>query len=64
MMEYLSGGELFDKIAADDELLESDCCSYIRQICQVGNYCKRFCEKEDNLTSNTHIAGFRVPSPP
>ena len=41
VMEYLAGGELFDKIAAVDELLESDCCSYIRQICQVGNECGR-----------------------
>ena len=39
VMEHLAGGELFDKIAAVDELLESDCCSYIRQICQVGNDC-------------------------
>ena len=33
--EYLDGGELFDKIVDEDELLESDCCYYIRQVCQV-----------------------------
>ena len=33
--EYLEGGELFEKIVEEGELLESDCCFYIRQVCQV-----------------------------
>ena len=66
VMEYLAGGELFDKIAADDELLESDCCSYIRQICQVGNYCGsiRGLVRINHLSSRIQIAGFGVPSRP
>ena len=33
-MEYLDGGELFERIVDDEnELLESDCCFYLRQIC-------------------------------
>ena len=32
-MEYLEGGELFERIVDDeDDLLESDCSSYVRQI--------------------------------
>ena len=40
VMEHLKGGELFEKIVADEELLEADCCFYIRQVCQV---CWRGC---------------------
>ena len=40
VMEHLKGGELFEKIVADEELLEADCCFYMRQVCQV---CWRGC---------------------
>ena len=36
--EYLEGGELFEKIVEEGELLESDCCFYIRQVCQVNRF--------------------------
>ena len=36
VMEYLEGGELFERIVDEEnELLESDCCFYLRQICKV-----------------------------
>ena len=35
--ELLEGGELFQKIVDNDneDLLEKDCCLYMRQVCQV-----------------------------
>ena len=37
VMEYLDGGELFERVADDDfNLTESDCCLFMRQICR---YC-------------------------
>ena len=35
--ELLEGGELFQKIVDHDneDLLEKDCCLYMRQVCQV-----------------------------
>ena len=36
VLEYLEGGELFERIVDEEnELLESDCCFYLRQICKV-----------------------------
>ena len=36
VLEYLEGGELFERIVDEEnELLESDCCFYLRQICGV-----------------------------
>ena len=35
--EFLEGGELFEKIVDNDDLIESDCCLYMRQVCQVKN---------------------------
>ena len=35
--EYLDGGELFERIV-DEDLNESDCCHFIRQICQGLDY--------------------------
>ena len=36
VMEYLEGGELFERIVDEEnELLESDCCFYLRQICKA-----------------------------
>ena len=38
-MEYLDGGELFERVAADDfNLTESDCCLFMRQICRGVQY--------------------------
>ena len=46
VMEYLEGGELFERIVDEEnELLESDCCFYLRQICKVkkaGQICLNF----------------------
>ena len=37
--EYLRGGELFERIVDDTtELLESDCCFFMRQICRGLDY--------------------------
>ena len=37
-MEYIGGGELFEKVVADDfTLTERDCTLFMRQICQVGH---------------------------
>lgn len=37
--EYLEGGELFDRIVDDTkELLESDCCYIMRQVCRGLDY--------------------------
>jgi len=39
VMEYLDGGELFERVAADDfNLTESDCCLFMRQICRGVQY--------------------------
>jgi len=37
----LKGGELFEKIVDNDDLLESDCCLYMRQVCQGLEYLQR-----------------------
>ena len=38
VMEYIGGGELFEKVVADDfTLTERDCTLFMRQICQVGH---------------------------
>ena len=38
-MEYLEGGELFERIVDDeDELLECDCAFYLRQVCKGLEY--------------------------
>ena len=40
--EYLEGGELFDRIVDETfELLESDCCFFIRQVCKGLDYLHR-----------------------
>jgi serine/threonine protein kinase len=39
--EYLCGGELFERIVGDTELLESDCCFFVRQICRGLEYLHR-----------------------
>ena len=40
--EYLEGGELFDRIVDESfELLESDCCFFIRQVCKGLDYLHR-----------------------
>ena len=37
--EYLDGGELFDRIVDDKiEVLESDCCNFMKQICKGLEY--------------------------
>ena len=37
--EYLDGGELFERIVEEDfQLIESDCCLFMRQICQGIEY--------------------------
>ena len=37
--EYLDGGELFDRIVDDKiEVLESDCCNFMKQICKGLDY--------------------------
>ena len=34
-MEYLDGGELFERVAGEDfNLTESDCCQFMKQICR------------------------------
>jgi len=39
VMEYLDGGELFERVATDDfNLTESDCCLFIRQLCRGVDY--------------------------
>ena len=39
IMEYLEGGELFEKVADEDFMLtESICCHFLRQICQGVEY--------------------------
>jgi serine/threonine protein kinase len=39
VMEYLDGGELFERVATDDfTLTESDCCLFLRQICRGVQY--------------------------
>ena len=39
VMEYLEGGELFERIVDDeDELLECDCAFYLRQVCKGLEY--------------------------
>jgi len=39
VMEYLDGGELFERVADDDfNLTESDCCLFMRQICRGVQY--------------------------
>ena len=39
VMEYLDGGELFERHADDDfNLTESDCCLFMRQICRGVQY--------------------------
>ena len=39
IMEYLDGGELFERIVDDEFILkENDCCQFIRQICQGIQY--------------------------
>ena len=39
IMEYLDGGELFERVADDDfNLTESDCCLFMRQICRGVQY--------------------------
>jgi len=38
-MEYLDGGELFERVATEDfTLTESDCCLFLRQICRGVQY--------------------------
>jgi serine/threonine protein kinase len=38
-MEYLDGGELFERVANEDfTLTESDCCLFLRQICRGVQY--------------------------
>ena len=40
--EYLDGGELFERIVDEQfELLESDCCFFMRQICRGLDYLHR-----------------------
>eukprot|EP00092_Neocalanus_flemingeri_P031082 GFUD01033762.1.p1 GENE.GFUD01033762.1~~GFUD01033762.1.p1 ORF type:complete len:491 (-),score=154.57 GFUD01033762.1:268-1740(-) len=40
--EYLAGGELFERIVDDQfELLESDCCFFMRQVCRGLDYLHR-----------------------
>ena len=40
--EYLHGGELFERIVDDTtEVLESDCCSFMRQVCRGLDYLHR-----------------------
>jgi serine/threonine protein kinase len=40
--EYLGGGELFERIVDDSfELLESDCCFFMRQVCRGLDYLHR-----------------------
>ena len=35
IMEYLDGGELFERVAGEDfNLTESDCCQFMKQICR------------------------------
>ncbi len=37
--EYLSGGELFERVAADDyELTEADAVGFVRQVCKGAQY--------------------------
>jgi len=39
IMEYLDGGELFERVADEDfNLTESDCCLFMRQICRGVQY--------------------------
>jgi myosin-light-chain kinase len=39
VMEYLDGGELFERVATEDfNLTESDCCLFIRQLCRGVDY--------------------------
>ena len=39
IMEYLDGGELFERVADDEfNLTESDCCLFMRQICRGVQY--------------------------
>lgn len=39
VMEYITGGELFERVVADDfDLTERDCILFVRQICEGVNY--------------------------
>jgi len=39
VMEYLDGGELFERVATEDfNLTETDCCLFIRQLCRGVDY--------------------------
>ena len=39
IMEYLDGGELFEKVADEEfSLTEADCCSFLKQICRGVEY--------------------------
>jgi len=39
IMEYLDGGELFERVAGEDfNLTESDCCQFMKQICRGVSY--------------------------
>eukprot|EP00092_Neocalanus_flemingeri_P038550 GFUD01041978.1.p1 GENE.GFUD01041978.1~~GFUD01041978.1.p1 ORF type:complete len:189 (+),score=56.29 GFUD01041978.1:115-681(+) len=39
VMEYLDGGDLFEKVAEEEfQLTEADCCHYLRQICMGVQY--------------------------
>ena len=39
IMEYLDGGELFERVADESfNLTESDCCLFMRQICRGVQY--------------------------
>ena len=43
VMEYIGGGELFEKVVADDfTLTERDCTLFMRQIAQVNQLKIRF----------------------
>ena len=39
IMEYLDGGELFEKVADEEfALTEADCCTFLKQICRGVEY--------------------------
>ena len=43
-MEYLDGGELFERVAGEDfNLTESDCCQFMKQICRFLSWSSHYC---------------------
>jgi serine/threonine protein kinase len=56
VMEYASGGELFDYIVANTRLREREARGFFRQIVSAVTYCHQVCHSPVSAPAHTRLA--------